>query len=197
MFKYGSTHTTGILRLPVLPGFVYGPYAPPLPLPSNSTNLGTNGFIYALLSGGKPPLAPPWVVDVRDVARAHVLALELPPVPTPTVTPTLDSSTLSGSGSDQPERDRDIQSKRIIINAGNYTWPEAIAFLKQHPGLEDKVKEGLTDPEAFGELPGPPSRLDNTRAREMLNMEFIAPEKTIEETVRVMLQLEASWAPTT
>ncbi|KAG6914692.1 hypothetical protein DXG01_015877 [Tephrocybe rancida] len=88
----------------VLPGFVYGPYADHFPLPTAS-QLGTNGMIYGLVSGGTVSPIPPFVVDVRDVAKAHVLALNVPRKP--------------------------LGEKRYIANGGNLNWKEAIAHLNK------------------------------------------------------------------
>ncbi|KAG6847441.1 hypothetical protein H0H93_008085 [Arthromyces matolae] len=94
----------------VLPGFVYGPFADHYPLPKMS-GLGSNGYIYMLAQGGVPPLLPPFTVDVRDVAKTHVLALSVGPKP--------------------------LGEKRYISNSGNITWAEAaVALKKAHPELK-------------------------------------------------------------
>ncbi|KAF8879115.1 hypothetical protein BD779DRAFT_1789028 [Infundibulicybe gibba] len=82
------------------PGFVFGPFSPNYPLPTAET-LGTNGLIYALMTGGHPPGIPPFFVDVRDVAKGHVLALNQPRKP--------------------------LEEKRYIVNAANYPWKDAVA----------------------------------------------------------------------
>lgn len=89
---------------PVLPGYIYGPFADHFPFPSKS-RLGTNGYPYALTKGIMTPVSAPWFVDVRDVARAHILALDLPRLP--------------------------LEQKRFLINAGNYTWKEAAEHIQK------------------------------------------------------------------
>jgi nucleoside-diphosphate-sugar epimerase len=98
-----------ILYLTVLPGFVYGPFAKHFPLPS-ATGLSSNNHIYSLMNGKVPHMFPPAVVDVRDVAEAHVLALDLPR--------------------------KELQEKRYLLVAGVLTWKEAVALLHEvRPGL--------------------------------------------------------------
>jgi len=55
------------------------------------------------MTGQTPFQPPPWFVDVRDIAKAHVLALEQPPAA--------------------------LEQKRFLVNAGIYTWKEAAAHL--------------------------------------------------------------------
>ncbi|KAG6817899.1 hypothetical protein H0H93_006930 [Arthromyces matolae] len=96
----------------VLPGFVFGPFADHYPLPSLSLlATASNGYMYMLAQGGLPPLVPPFTVDVRDVAKTHVLALSVGPKP--------------------------LGEKRYISNSGNITWGEAaVALKKAHPELK-------------------------------------------------------------
>ncbi|KAH9969776.1 NAD-P-binding protein [Russula dissimulans] len=70
------------------PSYIYGPFGLGQVVTSSSPASGTNRFVYALISGPpdhRPLLqanpavgTPPLSVDVRDVARAHVLALKDP-----------------------------------------------------------------------------------------------------------------------
>ncbi|TFK24588.1 NAD(P)-binding protein, partial [Coprinopsis marcescibilis] len=152
----------------VLPGFVFGPYADILPPPASKGELGTNGFPFGLINGNIPPVSPPWVVDVRDVAKAHLLAFELPGEP------------------------GNVEEQRFLVNAGNYTWKEAAAHLKQV--LPQEIAAKVTDPETIPDLPGVPSTLDNTKAKAQLGIEFIAPEKTIEDAVLSLLEVQKTWA---
>jgi len=64
----------------ILPGFIFGPYAETYPRPITKETLGTNSMIYGIMQGPTPQ-PPPIVVDVRDVAKGHVLALDLPRSP--------------------------------------------------------------------------------------------------------------------
>ncbi|TFY81094.1 hypothetical protein EWM64_g2911 [Hericium alpestre] len=79
---------------------------------------GTNGFIYALISGAKgrplaPQTMPPGYTHVADAAAAHVLALK-------------------ASKSDKP--------KRIVSVGGYFTWKEAVEYLYgTRPALRDRL----------------------------------------------------------
>jgi nucleoside-diphosphate-sugar epimerase len=66
------------------------------------------------VSGYDPALrAPPLHVDVRDVARAHVLALKVPP-------------------SDEP--------KRFIVSSSRFTWKEAVeSIARARPELKARL----------------------------------------------------------
>jgi nucleoside-diphosphate-sugar epimerase len=120
-------------------------------------------MIYGLLAGGVPPQPPPMVVDVRDVAKAHVAALDVP-------------------------RATALQDKRFVVNATNYTWKEAAAHLNAvRPSLKTAA---LGD---FPALPGPASTLDNGRSVEVLGLEYIGPGKMVEDAVDSLLEAQKSW----
>ncbi|TFK26955.1 NAD(P)-binding protein [Coprinopsis marcescibilis] len=156
----------------VLPSFVYGPYSKSFPYPASYAALqgGTNAFPYAILKGKRPPVLAPWVTDVRDVAKAHVRALEL-------------ASLADGV---------DVEERRFIVSGGNLTWKEAARYLGQ--ALPTHLASGITDPEELSELSGVPSVLDTSRAREVLGIEFIDPKKTLEECLLSLVSVEEGWA---
>ncbi|RXW13235.1 hypothetical protein EST38_g12620 [Candolleomyces aberdarensis] len=144
----------------ILPGFVYGPFAKHFPKPTSVSGLGTNSFPYLLINGQVPPAAPPYFVDVRDVAKAHVRALSLSP-------------------------SKSVEAKRFLINGGLYSWKEAAQYLKKaRPELN------VVDPEKIGDAPGPVSTLDTTRAKEVLDFgEYIPFEKTLEDVVNDLAEI--------
>lgn len=129
--------------------------------------MATNDFVHLILNKNEPPFAPNWMVDVRDAARAHVLALERLPLP-----------------SDDP--------KRFNVNAATYTWGDAAAYIKKsRPELADR----LFPLEDIKPLPGVLSTLDTTRAKEILGFtEFISVEKALDEAVDAVLGLEKHWS---
>jgi nucleoside-diphosphate-sugar epimerase len=102
------------------PGYIYGPLGSGQVY--NSPATGTNRYIYDLIAGapGRPVSeydpahrGPPLNVDVRDVARAHVLALKAPP-------------------SDE--------LKRFILSSSTFTWKEAIELIaKARPELKGRL----------------------------------------------------------
>ncbi|EEB99841.1 hypothetical protein MPER_00380, partial [Moniliophthora perniciosa FA553] len=71
----------------LLPPLVLGPLVAGFPYPSDLNQVGTDFLVYGLLTGGPdgPNTYPPsnigHVVDVRDIAKAHILALDAPKVP--------------------------------------------------------------------------------------------------------------------
>ena len=113
---------------------------------------------------GPAPQPPPYVADVRDVAKAHVLALDLPPNP-------------------------GALERRYIVNGGNLTWREAIDHLKiTHPELKTPPSSEYPD------VPGPASILDTSNTISDLKFgKFIDPKQTIDDTVVTLQELRKTW----
>lgn len=151
----------------VLPGLVLGPYSRTFPLPTSMGTMGTNDFIHGMINNGEVPFAPVWLVDVRDIAKAHIMALENLPLPADDL-------------------------KRFTINAGTFPWKKlAEHLLKVKPELRDRIIPLDTVPP----LPGPLGSLDTTRAKGVLGFtEYIPMEKTFEDAVDDILMLEKLWA---
>ncbi|KAK7020745.1 hypothetical protein VNI00_017600 [Paramarasmius palmivorus] len=67
-----------LIGISVLPPMVLGPLVPNFPFSPDINQLGTNCFVHGLITGGpdgpntNPPVNFGHVVDVRDVAKAHV-----------------------------------------------------------------------------------------------------------------------------
>ncbi|KAF8067002.1 hypothetical protein FPV67DRAFT_1223190 [Lyophyllum atratum] len=146
----------------VLPGFVFGPYAKHYPLPS-AAGLGTNGMIYGLISGGTLPPIPPFVVDVRDVAKTHVLALNVPRKP--------------------------LEQKRYIANGGNLTWKEAVAHLnKVRPEIKTAAVSDFADlPGPASRLDTKRTNDDLNFGA------WIKPEDTIVAAADALVALQKTW----
>ncbi|RXW13236.1 hypothetical protein EST38_g12621 [Candolleomyces aberdarensis] len=148
----------------ILPGFVYGPFAKHFPKPTSPSGFGTNGYLYLLINGGAPPVVPPYFVDVRDVAKAHVQALSIPP-------------------------NTSVEEKRFLVNAGLFDWKDAAKYLKKA-----KPELNVVDPEKLSDFYGPPSTLDTTRAKEVLGFgEYIPFEKTLEDFVNDVTEIQKGW----
>ena len=150
------------------PSYIYGPLGPGQIY--NTLASGTNRFVYALISGepGRPvsgydPVlrGPPMNVDVRDVARAHVLALKLPP-----------SSTL----------------KRFVLSTSTFTWADAVALLaEKRPELKERlpVVTGKEPPL------GPVAKLDTSKTDSELGMKnYVKWQDTILDTIDHQLRIE-------
>jgi nucleoside-diphosphate-sugar epimerase len=63
------------------------------------------------------------IVDVRDVARAHVLALSAPPLP-------------------------NKEHKRLISSNRNFTWEEAVKVIREKCAAEERIQKRLPEKEA-------------------------------------------------
>lgn len=156
----------------VNPPFIYGPIAAGFPTP-DITELGTNRMLYSLIAGkpgrALPPQIPPLFCDVRDVARAHVAALK------------------AGSSANG-------RSKRYLISGGVLTWKEATEHLaKTFPDLQQR----LPSTERVTPLPGKVSTIDARPGAEDLGMtEYIPWEKTVEDTISSLLEVEKVWEST-
>jgi nucleoside-diphosphate-sugar epimerase len=151
------------------PSYVYGPLGSGQIY--NAPATGTNQLIYGLIAGApdrpvngyNPALRiPPLSVDVRDVARAHVLALKAPPSP------------------DEP--------KRFIVSSSRFTWKEAIEFIAQaRPELKGRLpvitgKEPAVPPFAT---------LDTSATEKILGLRnYVKWQDTILDTIDDLLRVE-------
>ncbi|KAF8227156.1 NAD(P)-binding protein [Tricholoma matsutake] len=148
----------------ILPGYVFGPYAETFPHPITKESIGTNNMILAIMNG--PLFQPsPYIVDVRDVAKAHILALDLP-------------------------RNPGALERRYIVNGGNLSWREAVDHLKiTHPELNNPPSS------EYPELPGPVSTLDTSNTIADLNFgKFREPKQVIDDTVAALQEIRKAWA---
>jgi nucleoside-diphosphate-sugar epimerase len=127
--------------------------------------LGTNKYIYGIMKGPIPQI-PPHIVDVRDVAKAHVLAMDLP-------------------------RNPGVLERRYLVNGGILPWREAVEHLRvSHPELK------MPPADQYPEMPGPASILDMSDTITDLKFydKFREPKQVIDDTVVVLQQIEKTWA---
>jgi nucleoside-diphosphate-sugar epimerase len=155
------------------PSYIYGPVGSGQIY--NAPGTGTNRFIYEFIAGapdrtvcGYDPAVrgPPVHVDVRDVARAHVLALKVPP------------------SEDEP--------KRFILSSSRFTWKEAIEFIAQaRPELKGRLPV-ITGKEA----PMPPFAIFDTSATEKILgfRNYVKWQDTVLDTVDDLLRVEKELA---
>ncbi|KAH9983332.1 hypothetical protein BJV74DRAFT_886893 [Russula compacta] len=155
------------------PSYIYGPlgsgqvYSTPA--------AGTNRYVYALIAGAPdravsaydPAMrGPPLHVDVRDVARAHVLALKV--VPSPDAV------------------------KRFVISSSRFTWKEAIEFIaKARPELNGRLPV-ITGKEPA--LP-PFATLDTSTTESILGLkDYVKWQDTVLDTIDDLLRVEKELA---
>ena len=155
------------------PSYVYGPLGSGQVY--NSPATGTNRFVYELINGapGRPVSehdpavrAPPLNVDVRDVARAHVLALKVPP--------------------------RADELKRFIVSSSTFTWKEAVELIAQaRPELKGRLPV-ITGKE----LPLPAYAIFDTSATEnILGLRnYVKWQDTVLDTIDDLLRVEKELA---
>ncbi|KAI0290424.1 NAD-P-binding protein [Multifurca ochricompacta] len=154
------------------PSYVFGPTGTGQVY--NSVATGTNLYIYELIAGpaGRPVRGynrnngtPPLNVDVRDVARAHVLALKLPPSDTP---------------------------KRFILSTSTFTWTEAIKYIAEvRPDLKARLPV-ITDNEP---AIGPSVKLDTSATDNVLGLKnYVKWQDTVLDTINDLLRIEKQLA---
>ncbi|KAH9167366.1 NAD-P-binding protein [Lactarius sanguifluus] len=151
------------------PSYIYGPVG--LGQVYDKPATGTNLHVYGLISGapgrpvsgydpasGVPALLN---VDVRDVARAHVLALKLPPSET---------------------------QKRFTLSTNTFTWKEAVELLaEKRPELKGRlpVITGKEPPV------GPIATLDTSNTEGVLGLKNpVKWQDTVLDTIDDQLRLE-------
>ncbi|KKA28881.1 hypothetical protein TD95_000252 [Thielaviopsis punctulata] len=148
----------------VCPPMVFGPVAHDL---QTFAEINTsNGFMVKLLAGEWREHIPEltgaysWV-DVRDVARAHVLALEKPAA----------------------------KGQRLFTIKGLYSWREIIKIVYDNfPEKREKLPS-LDAP--GGDLPDDPYKFNNDKTKEILGMEWVELETTIKDLAQSLIDLEA------
>ncbi|KAK7436888.1 hypothetical protein VKT23_018909 [Stygiomarasmius scandens] len=148
----------------IIPAFVFGPFAPDFPARSKEY-LGSNSHVYGLLSsGGDLPMQMlPMYCDVRDVAKAHVAALLVGKKP----------------------------GKRYLINGGAFTWKQAVEHLTN---AIPELKPRLASTEKATPLPPPLCKIDVRPAEKDLGItEWIGWQKTVEDTIKSLLEEEKKW----
>jgi len=175
---------------------MFGPYATPTyPLPSSSEDLNANQLIYQLLSHSSsspyPDLTVGYMVDVRDVARAHILAL----------------SELSDPS--QPN-DADKFNKRIILSSHTFSWPQLAEMIaEKKPDLKERLPSPSSSNTACRQTSAP---LDLSLMKRLFQVESTADRVVVqndgqssetegsnlpmipwEETVLAALELVLKW----
>ncbi|KAK9464002.1 uncharacterized protein V1516DRAFT_669265 [Lipomyces oligophaga] len=141
------------------PPLVWGPM---LHKVSAETINTSNASIWALINGSCKDVIPnarvPLWVDVRNVALAHVLAIEKPAA----------------------------QNQRYFVSAGNFSNAKICDYLlKQFPELKGKVPTKLETPELTSdEIFGS----DNSKSIKELGLEYISLEQSVYDLTKQLLE---------
>jgi len=121
----------------------------------NTSNERIRDFIQGKYKDGLPPTGVYLWVDVRDVALAHVKALEV----------------------------EEAANKRFFVVAGTFSNNEIANIIKKYfPDLASKLPE--QDTEAAGYPKGGFYGVDNSQSKKILGINYISLEKTIVDTVK-------------
>ncbi|GAA5980744.1 hypothetical protein JCM10908_001761 [Rhodotorula pacifica] len=172
-FEFASSHPEMIIST-LNPPMIYGP---PLQKVASREEVNTSSAaIYALIKGGEEGREAPWnrlplFVHVKDIALAHVKALEV-------------------------EDEAKVKSQRFLLYGGSFTWEDAISHLSLvRPELRPRLPSLPPSPEQYKDYGKPLAKLDCTPAREVLGMrELKGWKETLEETVDALVEIEKRFA---
>lgn len=121
-------------------------------------------MLYDLLRPDGPPPLSPAFIDVRDVARAMVNALDAPPT-------------------------SQVGRKRMIMSGEWFSAKDAVEYIAQvRPALKDRLSKL-----AESAPPAPKAPVDNTRAREVLKLEIGDWRDSVIGAIDDLIKLEAEW----
>ncbi|KAJ7575156.1 hypothetical protein C8J56DRAFT_460543 [Mycena floridula] len=158
------------------PPFIYGPFTKEYHLPTpDPSAIGTNMQLYRLLSPTGPfPMSAPYM-DIRDLAKAHVLALKSP----------LSSETSIGR-------------KRLIIGSVYpFEYASALALIKEkRPQLAERLTQTdvpVQDKNKAYSLTVP---FDVQRIEDVLGFkreDYTSVEDTLLDTIDSLLAVEKTW----
>lgn len=127
----------------------------------NTSNHRIRDLVLGMMRDGLQPTGPVYtLVDVRDVATAHVRALELP----------------------------QAGGKRFYLVAGHFSNKRLADVIgSTHPELKERLpkEEGMVD-----DLPEQVYGFDNRRSREVLGIEYRGLERSVRDTVESILEFE-------
>ncbi|KAH8114631.1 hypothetical protein DFH11DRAFT_1592236 [Phellopilus nigrolimitatus] len=162
-------------------GYFYGPLAPGYVMPKDDIKaLPSAMLLYTIvlpknpssvkpLSVSLPETGETLSVDVRDMARAHILAFKAPPT-------------------------AQVGQKRIlVVGPALATWRDVILYLREaRPELKSRLAR-IEDKDE-GEMETKTAKFDMSRAKEVLGLDTLIDwRKTVEDTLDCLLAIEKSW----
>jgi len=138
------------------PVFVFGPLLQEIKTPEDINT--SVGYVYKLLTGEtkeiKPPPASQAYVDVRDVALAHVKAIET----------------------------EEAGGNRYLTVGGMFGFQQVANILREaYPDRKDKIPEGYPKDEKYTKTA---HIVSSEKAKKTFGIEFISLEKTILDTAK-------------
>ncbi|KAK0440629.1 hypothetical protein EV421DRAFT_1905352 [Armillaria borealis] len=157
----------------IAPHYTFGPLAPGFErmlLGPEYKAFSTNGFIYALLRPDNTNFAVfPGVIDVRDVAHAHLLALESPPT--------------SAVG----------RKRSPLVSPYQSSYKDAVEIIaKERPELKDR----LVHPSKAPEWPSYTLEVDRELVENQIGLKadsYIAWRDTVLDAVDSLVRIENIW----
>ncbi|PWN25607.1 NAD(P)-binding protein [Jaminaea rosea] len=146
-------------------------YGPPLQPGVKKANLNTSSqAIYGLISSlpSMPADQLPLFVHARDVADAHVRAIS--------------------------KHSRGAAGRRFLLCGGKFNWALAVHYIAERfPELKERLPKGWEeskpDEKALNEEI---ASIDTSPTEDVLGMQFKGWQKTLEETIQRLLELEKS-----
>lgn len=125
----------------------------------------SNANVWTLITSGKEgtiaPTRVPWEIDVRDVAIAHVAALE-----------------------NQTET-----NERYVIAAESFSYQQIADIVHESTRIPSSIKE-TTPIGTRGQWPTDHFQIDSTKAQKQLGLKYIPLKQTIEDLILQLIQLQ-------
>ncbi|KAJ3881955.1 hypothetical protein F5051DRAFT_500783 [Lentinula edodes] len=148
----------------LLPTLIFGPHVPNFPVTNAQTSIGSNFNLIKIITTGTdayPTFPHGHLVDVRDIARAHVAALCVPPIPG--------------------------RRKRFIISNTTFKWKDVADLIRrERPELAHRLPREDIEPPRQSDAP-----LDTSFAAKILGLkEYIPWEETVLAGVDVQIAWE-------
>ncbi|KAJ7575097.1 hypothetical protein C8J56DRAFT_1032753 [Mycena floridula] len=172
MWDYADSHPN-IDVTTFHPTYLYGPFTEEFQIaPSDYNAMSTNLYIYRLLSATGPFPESPRHVDVRDVAKAHVLAL---------------NSSISSESN--------VGRKRLIISSLEpFDYAKSLALIRENrPELAKRLtRTAIPDVDKSSVL----IPFDVKRVEDVVGFrkeDFTGIETTLLDTIDSILAIERSW----
>lgn len=178
-------------------------YGPPLQNVASRDEVNTSSAaIYALINGAEGREVPwnrlPLFVHVKDIALAHVRALEVEDeekVKSQRVRVFLSFASRRKQSAVK-EADLVLLAMQFLLYGGAFTWEQAVEHLAAvRPELKSRLPSLPASPEQYKDYGKPLAKLECTPAKEVLGItETIGWKQTLEETIDALVEIEKRFA---